>query len=243
MEKPLVLIVEDESFTREVMTTGLAQEGYSVLAAATAHEFSTLLPSAYPSVILLDLVLPDGDGLTLIKEARKHTDAPVIIVSSKNELADRVKGLDLGADDYVGKPVEMVELTARVKAQLRRYQSMKKEESGKEKRKSEAERLSFGTWILDRPQMQVFSTTGPSANLSVNEYKLLEALVLSSNRVLSREQLLDKARTDDYSVTDRAIDVQILRIRRKLGDKAGAGEIIRAIRGVGYMCAAETKIV
>jgi two-component system OmpR family response regulator len=241
MQKPVVLLVEDEKFTREVMTTGLTQEGYTVLAATNADEFSALLQSHPPALVLLDLMLPDGDGLKLMEDVRRRTDIPVIIVSGKNELTDRIVGLELGADDYIGKPVQVKELTARVKAQLRRYQSMK--EDGGQKRRAGAERLSFGPWVLDRPQMQAFDAKGASANLSVKEFRLLEALVLSSNRVLSRAQLLDMARADDHNVTDRAIDVQILRIRRKLNDKAGSAEIIRAIRGAGYMCTAEAKAV
>lgn len=241
MPKATILLVEDEDFVRELMVNGLKQEGYDVVAASCAGEFAPLLGTCTPDVILLDLTLPDGDGFSLMREARKKTDVPVIIVSGRNELVDRVVGLDLGADDYIGKPVQMKELIARVKAQLRRYGSMKKEESGKEKRRSDSERIGFGAWVLDRPQMQAFDKAGVSANLSVKEFRLLEALVLSPNRVLSREQLLDMARADDYSVTDRAIDVQILRIRRKLKDKAGAAEIIRSIRGAGYMCAVETE--
>lgn len=243
MKKPTILLVEDESFVRELIVKGLAQEGYDVVATASAGEFQATFPTVTPSVILLDLTLPDGDGFSLMKEARKKTDVPVIIVSGRNELIDRVVGLELGADDYVGKPVQMKELTARVKAQLRRYSSMKKENEVKGARKLDAEKLTFSGWTLDRAQMQVFDKSGASANLSIKEFKLLEALVLSSNRVLSREQLLDMAREDDYEVTDRAIDVQILRIRRKLKDKAGASEIIRSIRGAGYMCMAETEIV
>jgi len=242
MTKPVILLVEDDAFMREVLVTALTQEGYAPTAASSASEFMRILPNHKPDIVLLDLVLPDGNGLSLIKDVRKHTDVPVIIVSGKNELTDKVVGLELGADDYVGKPVQMKEITARIKAQLRRYQSMRKEEIGAAPKKSDAERLSFGPWILDRPQMQAFSTTGESAGLSVKEFRLLEALVLSANRVLTREQLLDRARKDDYSITDRAIDVQILRIRRKLKDKPGANEIIRAIRGAGYMCATETEI-
>lgn len=241
--KPRVLVVEDDDFMRELMTIGLEQEGYKVTSAATAHEFRAVLPSVQPDLILLDLVLPDGDGLGLMKEARALSDVPVIIVSGKNELTDKIIGLELGADDYVGKPVDVKEISARIKAQLRRYQSMKKEEASALPRKSEAERLSFGGWILDRPQMQVFDSKGVSVNLTVKEFRLVEALVLSANRVLTREQLLDRARDEEHNVTDRAIDVQILRIRRKLHDKAGPGEIIRAIRGAGYMCTTEPEIL
>lgn len=243
MQKPTILIVEDEDFIRELIVEGLTQEGYAVAAAASAKEFSASLQKVKPSIILLDLNLPDGDGFTLMKEARKETDVPVIIVSGRNELIDRVVGLDLGADDYIGKPIQMKELISRVKAQLRRYNAMKKQGAAPEKGKGEAQRLAFGDWVLDRPQMQVFGKDGASARLSVKEFRLVEALVLSSNRVLSREQLLDMARADDYEVTDRAIDVQILRIRRKLNDKAGSNEIIRAVRSAGYMCVAETKVL
>lgn len=242
MTKPTVLLVEDDEFMRSVIAQGLETEGYAVSAAATAEEFTRLLAATHPDIVLIDLILPDGDGLSLMKEVRARLDVPVIIVSGRNELTDKVVGLELGADDYVGKPVQMREIAARVKAQLRRYRAMKAA-GGAEKEKaskSRAERLSFGPWILDRPQMQVLGQNGAPLSLSVSEFRLLEALILSPNRVLSREQLLDRARADDYDVTDRAIDMQILRIRRKLGDKAGPDSLIRTVRGIGYMCTAET---
>lgn len=242
MPKPVVLLVEDDGFMRGFLTHGLAGEGYEVTAVATAAEFTQQLARLVPDIMLIDLVLPDGDGLDLMAAARRKTDVPAIIISGRTGLADKVAGLEHGADDYVSKPVQMQEIAARVKAQLRRYQSMKDKGGKAGAMKSQADRLAFGSWILDRPRMQVLDGQGVPLYLSPSEFRLVEALVLSSNRVLSRAQLLDHAHSADSDVTDRAIDMQILRIRRKLGDKPGPDSLIRAVRGIGYMCTAETSI-
>jgi two-component system phosphate regulon response regulator OmpR len=240
--KPTVLLVEDSKMVRETIAQALGEEGYNVIPAANAKELAAKLPTAKPDIILLDLILPDGDGLTLINKIREHTDAPVLVVSGKAEMVDKVVGLEMGADDYIGKPIEIKELTARVKAHLRRYKANDAEAKAPAKKK-DAKRIKFESWILDRPQFQIFDKKGNSGNLTVKEFQLLEALVMQPNCVLSREQLLDQARAGNYSTTDRAIDVQILRIRKKIGDSADDPEIIKSIRGIGYMLAAKTEIL
>jgi DNA-binding response OmpR family regulator len=243
MSKPVVFLIEDDHLVSDVMAEGLESEGYAVISAQSARDAVLKLPSARPDIILLDLILPDGDGLSLMKNIRAATDVPVIIISGKNELVDKVVGLEMGADDYVSKPVQIKEITARVKAQLRRYQSSSKAgmENQERIKKDDARRLSFAGWVLDRDQFQLFDPEGSPANLTVREFRLLDILVSTPNCVFSRERLLDKMHEGNYAVTDRAIDVQIMRIRRKLNEKAGGDEIIRSIRGIGYMFVAETE--
>lgn len=243
--KPLILVVEDSKTIRDMVMECFAQEGYEVAGAESAADLQHKLKVVKPDTILLDLILPDGDGLSLIKNIREHTDVPVIVISGKADMVDKVVGLEMGADDYVGKPLQMKELSARVKAQLRRYQALKSEQlpTSKSGRKSEAVKIRFGRWVLDREKFQAMDETGHSANLTVKEFRLLEALVMEANKVFSREQLLDRARAGEYNTTDRAVDVQILRIRKKLGDISDPPEIIRAVRGIGYTLVAETQVV
>lgn len=240
MTESTVLLVEDDALVRDTMAAGLEEEGYTITTAASVREFVEKIRSKKPDIILLDILLPDGNGLGLMKDIRAETDVPVIIISGKNDLSDRITGLDMGADDYISKPVQIREVSARVRAQLRRYQGRGSEEAGKERR-SAAERLAFNRWIHNRPQMQVHDQSGQSANLTLQEFRLLDVLISSPNRVFSRQYLLDRLRADNYDITDRAIDVQIMRLRRKIGDRPGPAEIIRSIRGVGYMFVVEAE--
>lgn len=239
-KRPLILLVEDSPTIRAMVEGGLDVEGYDVDSAASAADLKKKLSAVKPDLVLLDVMLPDGDGLSLIQGIREKTDVPIIVVSGKTEMVDKVVGLEMGADDYVGKPVQMKELSARVKAQLRRYQGMK-EQGGKASKKADARKIRCGAWVLDREKFQVFDARGNSANLTAKEYQLLEVLALGGGKVFSREELLDRARDGDHNSTDRAIDVQILRIRKKLNDNSN--ELIQSVRGIGYTMGAKTEIL
>jgi two-component system, OmpR family, response regulator len=236
MPKSNVLVVDDNAELREVIRENLEMDGYDVNAAATAEETLALLRACRPDTILLDLMLPDDDGLALIGRIRQLTAAPIIVISGKNAWVDKVVGLEVGADDYLGKPFEMKELSARVKASIRRYRA-RNEMPAAETQK----RIRFGEWVLDQRRLQIFNGEGKPGELTVMEFRLLEALVLAPNCVLSREQLLDKARADSLAVFDRAIDIQITRIRKKIGDDPKMPHIIKTIRGAGYMLACGTE--
>lgn len=228
--KPSILFVDDNPDMRELVRVGLENDGYKVTSTASAQEFLDKLPQLTPDAILLDLILADENGLNLISKIREYTNAPVIVVSGKNDLVDKVIGLEMGADDYVSKPFQMKELSTRIKAQLRRYKT-----PGLQQDAQATTKISFGSWVLDRARMQAYTKDGASADLTVKEFRLLETFALCPNQVLSREQLLDKSRENDMNVTDRAIDTQIVRIRKKIGDDGTCPQVIRAIRGVGYM--------
>lgn len=235
-----ILIVDDNETLRDIVRENLEADGYGVLTAASAEEALAVLKTQKADTILLDLVLPDGDGLSLISRIREHTDAPVIVVSGKGAWVDKVVGLEMGADDYLGKPFEMKELSARIKASLRRYRNGKNEKDAHEEA---PQKIRFGGWTFDQARLQIFDQAGKPGDLTVMEFRLLEALILSPGRVLSREQLLDKARIDSLAVFDRAVDVQVTRIRRKIGDDPKAPAIIKTVRGAGYMLACETAIL
>ena len=231
MAKSTVLVVEDDADLRDVVRESLEDDGYAVVTAPNAGEGLKKIKASKIDIILLDLVLPDGDGLHMLGKIRAVTDAPVIVVSGKGAMVDKVVGLEMGADDYLGKPFEMRELSARIKANLRRYGGPDQpKKTGKA-----ADVIPFGKWTLDRTKYQAFDSGGRPADLTILEYRLLEALVLAANRVLSRDQLLAMAREDSLDVYDRTIDIQIARIRKKLGDDARAPSLIKTVRGAGYM--------
>ncbi|MBL8713101.1 MAG: response regulator transcription factor [Alphaproteobacteria bacterium] len=225
MSQPTVLVIDDNAPLRETIRENLELDGYDVFNASCASEAMKILNVKRADLILLDLMLPDADGLALISRIRAVTDAPVIVISGKAAWVDKVVGLEMGADDYLAKPFEMKELSARVKAGIRRYRGRPAPNAHDAPR-----RTRFGAHTLDAARLQVFGNDGKSCDLTPMEFRLLEALVHAPHRVLSREQLLDRARAGDFEVGDRAIDIQVARIRKKLG----ASELIQTVRGVGY---------
>ena len=234
-----ILLIEDTDDIRFLTKAGLEREGYEVIECVNARSALTYLESGcLPHTILLDLMLPDENGINLIPSIRKYTDAPIIIVTAKSEVVERVVGLEVGADDYVVKPFELPELMARVKAHVRRFVKDDQTEAEESDKK-----LKFGKWIFDTSKLQVYSESGQNANLSMGEFNILEILISRPNRVFTREQLLDKTRSD-YNVTDRAIDTQIARIRKKLeqdGVEEGSYGWIQSVRGAGYYFSGSVK--
>jgi two-component system, OmpR family, response regulator len=227
MKKPIVFLAEDDTDLRESLVELLEGDGYEAVGTASGQELLKKLKSRPADIVILDLGLPDGDGLIRMADIRKVTNAPIIILSGKGELVDKIVGLELGADDYLGKPFAMRELSARLKANLRRYQMPQ----------SKADRIRFGNWILDRGKLQVFDENHNSAALTISEFRLLEALILHANRVLSRAQILDTVKTDDLDVLDRCVDIYVTRIRKKLKDDGH--ELVKTVRGAGYMFVSE----
>lgn len=245
MHKATVLTIDDDRDLQIVMRTYLENQGYQLMTAFSGAETLTKLDAAQPDIILLDLMLPDNDGLTLLTAIRAKTRAPVIVVSGKNETADKIVGLEMGADDYLTKPFEMRELSARIKAVLRRAAADEKPaDNDKDAPLAKAKRLGFNGWILDRQQYQLFDSANAPSDLTTGEFKLLEALVMAPNRVLSREQLFELTRAGGkFDAYDRVIDTQVARIRKKLNDDPATPALIKTVRGVGYMFCGEAKAI
>ena len=242
MHKFIVLAVDDDADLQTVLRHYLEQAGYQFLSALNGNELSQHLNSVHPDIILLDLVLPNEDGLTLLSMIRSKSKAAVIVISGKNESVDRVIGLEMGADDYLTKPFELRELSARIKAVLRRTtQKGKSANDAAALPLVKANRIFFNGWILDRMQYQLFDEAGKTSELTSGEFKLLEALVTAPNRVLSRKQLFELTRPGDFDAFDRAIDIQIGRIRKKINDNPRSPALLKTIRGVGYMFCGESK--
>lgn len=238
LNKATVLTVDDDAGLQTVMRHYLEQEGYRCLSAFSGKEMLEKLDAARPDIILLDLRLPDNDGLTLLNHIRSKSKAAVIVVSGKSNATDRIIGLEMGADDYIVKPFEMRELAARIKAVLRRVNDGARAEPAPNdaaKALSRAKRIRFEGWVLDRQQYQVFDDAGEAADLTSGEFRLLDALVSAPNCVLTRAQLFDGTRQGTFDEFDRAIDIQIARIRKKINDDPRNPALIKTVRGVGYM--------
>lgn len=233
MHKGTILSVDDDEDLQVVLKQYLEGEGYDVETCGEGRHLSDKLAEVTPDVILLDLVLPDADGISLIGQIRQTTQSPIVVISGKSDTMEKVVCLEMGADDYMTKPFEMRELSARIKAALRRAVPDQSRVSNPAEQKSGKDKLRLGPYILDRNQFQLFDEDGVSLDITTGEFQLLEVLALAPNRVLSREHLFDATRDGSYDSYDRAIDIQIGRIRKKLGEQGS--DIIKTVRGVGYM--------
>lgn len=240
-KKGVILSVDDDEGLQTVVGQYLESDGYTVVTAHDVHSALEKAETSAPDAILLDLVLPDGEGLTLIPRFRARCGAAIIVVSGKSETTEKIVCLEMGADDYITKPFEMRELSARIKAVMRRLATGNEAESNAHGPRK-AEKILFDEgWCLDRTQYQLFDPEGRSSELTTGEFRLLEALVMAPNRALSREHLFDLTRDGAYDVYDRAIDIQVARLRKKLRDDTGDPKIIKTVRGIGYMFTGEIR--
>lgn len=239
MPKATVLSVDDDQGLQTVVSHYLSGEGYETLSATSGKQMLEVLKTNTPNIILLDLVLPDTDGISILAQMRGMQKIPVIVVSGKSDTTEKIVCLEMGADDYMTKPFEMRELSARIKAVLRRAEDVPA--SHQPAAVEQNNQIRFADWVLDRSQFQLFDKKGHSADLTTGEYKLLEALVSAPHKVLSRERLFELTRESDYDSFDRAVDIQIGRLRKKLDDDPKEPQFIKTVRGVGYMFCGEIK--
>ncbi len=235
---PLVAIVEDDEEIRTLAGDYLRREGFDVAACADGMALDGLMETRTPDLVILDLMMPGEDGLSICRRLSAHTDIPVIILSAKGEDIDRIIGLEVGADDYVPKPFNPRELCARVRAVLRRRAPV---ESDAVPTHGTGEVYRFENWRLDVEGRSLTDPEGALVVLSSGEFALLVAFARHPRRTLSRDQLLDWTRGADAAPVDRAIDVQLSRLRRKLRDNPRTPRLIKTVRGDGYMFAAEVQ--
>jgi two-component system OmpR family response regulator len=223
-----ILVVDDDTDLRGQIVDYLSEHGYQVHAAADARAMDQILSSAPIDLVVLDVMLPGEDGLSICRRLSAEGGPAIIMVSALGEEIDRVLGLELGADDYLPKPCSPRELLARVRAVFRRLEEVRggAPKSGKAYR--------FQGFTVDALRRQLRAPSGATILLTSGEYALLSAFLDHPQRVLSRDQLLEFARGEEADVFDRAVDVQISRLRRKLHTSSD-GEIIKTIRGAGYM--------
>jgi len=235
---PHVLIVDDDREIRDLLSRFLAKNGYRATAAADGREMRKALADWAIDLIILDLMLPGEDGLTLCRNLRAESGLPVIMLTAKGDEVDRIVGLEMGADDYLAKPFNPRELVARIKAVLRRASTGAGGLSGGRRTESAAI-FCFSGWRLDTERRELTSHEGVLVPLSGGEFGLLAALVGHPGRVLSRDQLLDLARGREAVPFDRSIDVQISRLRRKIEVNPREPVLIKTVRGGGYMFASD----
>jgi two-component system, OmpR family, response regulator len=227
---PHVLIVDDEPAISDLIRNYLGRHGFRVSVAADGSEMRELMARDPVDLVLLDLGLPGEDGLALTRHIRAHSSVGVIIVTGSGESVDRIVSLELGADDFVGKPFDLRELLARVRSVLRRTMHASEPEAP-----SPAGGLRFAGWRLNTQSRRLFNAQGTEVDLTSGEYDLLQVFTENPNKVLSRDQLLQATRHRDAGPFDRAIDMQIARLRRKIEVDADKPLLIKAVRGAGYI--------
>jgi two-component system OmpR family response regulator len=226
-----IAIVEDDPDVRAFLEKCLSGDGYEVLSVARGRELEPILKATQPDLVILDIGLPDIDGLTLTRQIRDGSDVAIIIVSGRGDLTDRVVGLEIGADDYITKPFEPREVLARVRSVLRRGRS----HSATGGTDEPGDTLTFNGWTIDRSAQTLLNPDGQPITLTSGEYRLLEALASRANRVLTRDQLLELIYSNDSPAFDRSIDVTIGRLRKKLGEDPKNPSFIRTVRNSGYI--------
>jgi two-component system, OmpR family, response regulator len=234
-----VLAVDDDPAMRAMIADYLGDRNFKVSMAADGREMAEHLAEGAIDLVILDVKLNDEDGLELVRELRTRSSLPVIVMSGhRREEVDRVLGLELGADDYLTKPFGLRELLARIHAVLRRAKAPLPADDG-----SKRTRYRFAGWELSLRTRRLTSPTGEPVPLTKGEFNLLAAFLDAPQRVLSRDQLLTASRVHDQEVFDRSIDVQILRLRRKLERDPSQPTLIKTERGVGYTFLAPVEIL
>jgi two-component system OmpR family response regulator len=223
-----ILVVDDDTALREQVVAYLADHGYRTHAAGSGPAMEEVLAAEPVDLVILDVMLPGEDGLSICRRLADRGGPAIVMMSAMGEEVDRVLGLELGADDYLPKPCSPRELLARVRAVMRRLDEVR---SGAPRRGKLYHFLGF---VVDAQRRQVRAPSGATILLTAGEFSLLNAFLDNPQRILSREELLELARGGDTDVFDRAVDVQISRLRRKLHASV-EGEIIRTFRGAGYM--------
>jgi two-component system OmpR family response regulator len=229
-DHPHLLIVDDDREIRSLLSQYLEKNDFRTTAVADGREMRRVLERASIDLIVLDLMLPGEDGLTLCRELRTHSQIPVIMLTARGEDVDRIVGLEVGADDYLPKPFNPRELLVRIRAVLRRAAHAPRDPNPQVVRG-----FTFAGWRLDTTRRTLTDASGKDVSLSGAEYRLLAVLLSAQNRVLSRSQLTELLRGREADPFDRSIDVRVSRLRQILGDDARAPQIIKTVYGEGYV--------
>lgn len=228
-----IVVVDDDQAVREIVSDCLGNAGYQVTTLESGQKLSAIIKEQAVDLVVLDLGLPDRDGLSLMREIKAQSNVGVIILSGRGETTERIIGLEVGADDYLGKPFEPRELLARIRSVLRRVEKM--QEIGSDS----GDVFTFERWALDRKKLELLAPDGTPIAFTSSEFSLLQAFVEHPNRVLSRDQLMEFAYDIDKPAFDRSIDVKITRLRKKIEADPKNPKFIKTIRNHGYMFAAK----
>jgi len=233
-DTPHLLLVDDERSIREPLAQYLTKQGFRVTQTGDAEAARTRLTAYAIDLVILDIMMPGEDGLSLCRHIRETSETPVILLTARTEETDRIVGLEMGADDYVVKPFSPRELAARVKVILRRAAA-----GGTRQHAPDTGSFAFAGWVLKSGERALVDREGVSVPLSTGEYNLLHALVTRPRQVLTRDQLLDLTQGREAAAFDRAIDNQVSRLRRKIETDPKNPDLIKTVWGGGYTLAAE----
>jgi two-component system OmpR family response regulator len=229
-----ILLVDDEPTLREPLAAYLGRQGFAVSEAASAAEARSLLLNETPDLVLLDIMMPGEDGLSLCRHLIEAKELPVILLTAKGEAMDRIVGLEIGADDYVVKPFEPRELVARIKSVLRRSQRAGPSPE-------EDAHYEFEGWRLDPVKRRLTDPDGALVSISAAEFRLLCAFLTHPRQVMDRDRLLDMVQGREAHLFDRAVDNQVSRLRRKIEQDSREPRLIQTVRGGGYVLAADVR--
>lgn len=232
----MLLLVDDESALREPLAEYLSRQGFGVVQATGAAEARSRLRDDTPDLVLLDIMMPGEDGLSLCRHLTESRDIPVILLTARGEATDRIVGLEIGADDYVVKPFEPRELVARIRSVLRRASR-----NGSPPAQDEA--YAFEGWSLDPLKRRLTDPEGAIVAISSAEFRLLSAFLDHPRQVLDRDRLLDMVQGREAHLFDRAVDNQVSRLRRKIEADSRNPQLIQTVWGGGYMLAADVRRV
>jgi two-component system, OmpR family, response regulator len=240
-----VLIVDDEPRIRTMLRRYLVEEGFKVSDAADGAGMRAALAREAVDLVLLDLMMPGEDGLSLARHIRQRSEIPIIMLSGKGDLVDRVVGLETGADDYITKPFELREVLARIRTVLRRAatrDASAASEPSLAANVNASEVLVFEGWRLDLVRRELRWQTGESVPLTAGEFELLRAFTTNPNRVLNRDQLIDLVKGREWAAYDRGVDTQVMRLRKKIEPDPSNPRLIKTVRGAGYVFAAAVMV-
>jgi two-component system OmpR family response regulator len=234
--QPQILVVDDDREIRTLLSEYLASNGFRAVEAADGAAMWKALDTARIDLIVLDLMMPGEDGLQLCRTLRARSNVPVIMLTARGQPIDRIVGLEMGADDYLAKPFEPRELLARIRSVLRRTEALPPKLEA-----SEATRMRFAEWTLDLTARHLINPQGVIVVLSGAEFRLLKVFLEHAKRVLSRDQLLNLTQGRDADPFERSIDLQVSRVRQKLGEDARDPQLIKTVRNEGYVLTAEVR--
>lgn len=231
-----LMVVDDDPEIRELLADYLGRHGYHVRTAEDANTLYSQLAERTPDLLIVDVMMPGDDGFTICRELRKTSDTPIIMLTASADDTDRILGLELGADDYIGKPFNPRELLARIKAVLRRMRT-----AASAAAPHEARWVRFGEWQLDRMTRELVGHNGERTALSGADFQLLQVFLERPAQVITRDDLYTLTRGRDAPPLDRSIDVHVCRLRQRLGEDAQHSQLIRTVRGAGYVLTARVE--
>jgi two-component system, OmpR family, response regulator len=232
---PRIVVVDDDVDLRELLREYLSNAGFHVTAAAGGKELDVLLANELPDLIILDLMMPGEDGLSICRRLRNRSNVPILMLTAAGEAIDRVVGIELGADDYMAKPFLPRELLARLRAILRRA-------NGTGVRSGNRTRYRFAGWVLDEYDCSLHSEADGSVRLTGGEYRLLHAFVSAPGRVLSRDAIAEAVHGRPIEAFERSVDVAVSRMRKKLAGENGPN-LIKSVHALGYVFSAKVEVI